>query len=270
MNDIPLFDSLTHPTLDDQWTVFGSSRENRMRDLLEQMSRNSVQRALAVGMEGIGGYDEAAYSRFILARSAALYPVAFYGDFEHTDHASIQAHLLRMKENRYIGIKIHPRLSGIDYACPALQTIIQAANELELAVLLCTYSYGRDRYRSVEQLFELLFGIRDCKVVLLHGGAVRLLETMEMARAFPNVLLDLSLTLCKYEGSSIDSDIRHLFQKFDRRICVGSDYPDFAPESLRRRFNEFASSIERAKAERIAFRNLYDYIGAKRYDDANR
>ena len=54
----------------------------------------------------------------------------------------------------------------------------------------------------------------------------------------PNVLLDLSNTLLRYQGSSLDRDIAWLFRSFDRRICIGSDYPDYEPGQLRARFEQ--------------------------------
>jgi len=76
------------------------------------------------------------------------------------------------------------------------------------------------------------------------------------------VLLDLSFTLCKYEGSSIDLDIRYLFEKFDRRICIGSDSPEFDLSKLRQRFNQLTEGLDIVKKKNIGFQNLQAYVGA--------
>jgi hypothetical protein len=93
-------------------------------------------------------------------------------------------------------------------------------------------------------------------VILLHGGVIKLLEVAEIVRHFPTVLLDLSFTLCKFAGSSLDLDIRYLFAQFDQRICIGSDSPEFTPMDLRIRFDSLSSGLIDAKVARIAGREF--------------
>jgi len=75
------------------------------------------------------------------------------------------------------------------------------------------------------------------------------------------------LTIMKYAGSSLDADLSFLFREFDRRICIGSDHPEYSHQDLRTRFEGFASAIARDKAENIAFRNIMAFIGC---DDLRR
>ena len=88
-----------------------------------------------------------------------------------------------------------------------------------------------------------------------------MLELAEVARSFPSLLLDLSFTLCKYEGSSVDADLRFLFRRFDRRICVGSDDPEFSLGDLRRRFDELSEGLDEGRRERIGWGNLAQLFG---------
>jgi predicted TIM-barrel fold metal-dependent hydrolase len=94
----------------------------------------------------------------------------------------------------------------------------------------------------------------------MHGGTVRLLETIEIVRSYNNVLLDLSFTICKYNGSSLDMDIQFAFDTYDRRICIGSDFPEFSPRDLRERFIFFSNAIPHEKAENIAYRNIAHFL----------
>lgn len=111
-----------------------------------------------------------------------------------------------------------------------------------------------------DKVMELLDKIRGNKVILVHAGAVRLLEYIEIARAFDNVLLDLSLTLCKYPGSALDMDIRFAFNNFDQRICIGSDSPEFHSSDLRCRFNYFSEGVTDNKLRNIAYKNLSAFL----------
>src|SRR5205085_2428141 len=85
-------------------------------------------------------------------------------------------------------------------------------------------------------LVSILKQVPEARVVLLHGGDVRLLQYSELVRFNPSLLLDLSQTLMKYPGSSIDMDLRFLFQSFDRRICIGSDFPEYSLRDVKGRF----------------------------------
>lgn len=265
MHDLPLFDSLMHPMPDGGW--MGDKikyRENKIEDQLASMARHNVRWGLAVGLgDQVGGYREDRYAKFIRDYSHNLYPVA-YCDFSRIrSQHDIIPYLTVLKESGYIAIKIHPRMSQISYSHPLLAGIVKEANEQGLGVLMCTYFWSRcGSYGDfgLEGLAGLLERIPDQKIVLLHGGGVRLLETAELVRHFPNTLLDLSFTLIKYEGSSIDLDIQYLFRNFDRRICLGSDSPEFGHDDLRRRFDFFTETLSVDKAENVAYRNLMEHL----------
>jgi len=255
---IPIFDCLTHPTMDGGWLRPGEAGQNRIERLLEQMETTGVRWALAVGMGGVGGYREEDYTALIRSHSRRLFPVA-YVDFDHLQDGCAEDYVRRLQVLGYVGIKIHPRRAAVTYADARVAEVIRAANARGLAVLVCTYGFEAGvncQKNSLEGLVELLVQVREERLILLHGGTVRLLELAEVARSFRNVLVDLSFTLCKYAGSSLDLDIAYLFRTFDQRICVGSDSPEFGLQELRARFDLFAQGLDRTKAENIAYRNL--------------
>lgn len=53
-----------------------------------------------------------------------------------------------------------------------------------------------------------------------------MLATSEIVRPMEHVLLDLSLTATRFADTSIGRDIEWLMRTFDRRICIGSDFPE--------------------------------------------
>ncbi len=55
--------------------------------------------------------------------------------------------------------------------------------------------------------------------------------------------LDLSFTLLRYAGSSLDADIRFFVENLDQRLVVGSDYPDYFPAEAFSRFFELTRQI---------------------------
>lgn len=264
MPSIPLFDSLMHPMPNGGWLSSRYSGANHIEKQVDSMRQNAIRWGLAVGLgPSIGGYQEEKYADFVLQAAANIYPVA-YCDFSKLSQATdVERYLVGLKKLGYIAIKIHPRIAGVSYAHPLMPAIIVAANDIGLGVLLCTYfwskcgGYGED---GIDGLMSLLVKVPEQKVILLHGGGVRLLEVAEIVRQFPNSLLDVSFTLCKYEGSSLDLDIKYLFNNFDRRICVGSDSPEFTHQDLRRRFDHFATGLSESKSSNIAHRNILAHL----------
>jgi predicted TIM-barrel fold metal-dependent hydrolase len=263
-NSIPLFDALAHPTPNGDWLRARAAGKNTFDHYLREMQEANCRWALCVGLGGIGGYDENNYADLVRSTSERLYPIAYFEFNQGLDAGELDARFGRLKQKGYRGIKIHPRLAKIQLDHPSLPAIIQRAMRADLLVLLCTnfYGPGADAHKNnLSALSKLLGELEDPKLILVHAGAVRLLETMEIARPYPRVLLDLSETFCKYEGSSIDLDIKFMFRKFDRRICVGSDSPEYSLLDVRRRFDAFAENLEAEKAINIAHKNLLEFIG---------
>ena len=265
MYDIPLFDSLTHPTLYGTW-IGATPCNNTLRELEAEMVANNVEWAFAVGMKDIGGYAVEAYADYIRSASQKVFPIAYY-DFNESDTGrEIVSKLENISRCGYSGIKLHPGFSGIDLRSEGLREVLGEAGSRKLPVLLCTFLH-RQTYHGIPCSYldfgPLLAGLpQTSKIILIHGGDVNLLALMEISRPYRNVLLDLSFTLCRYEGSSVDLDIRYLFRHYDQRICVGSDNPQFSLAQLRRRFDELAAGVDREKALNAAHRNLQAFIGA--------
>ncbi len=264
---IPIFDSLTHPTLDENWILPKWPSCASISELKTQMRDSNICGAFAVGMNGIGGYDEEAFLRMIKEEGDnKLFPVAFFA-FNQSSKKGYEKRLQEIKKKSYIGIKLHPRIGRFTLDNTDLPFVIDKANELGLVVMLCTYFYSNEislMSNNIERLADMLLKVnKESKVILLHGGVVRLLDMMEVVRAFPNTLLDLSLTLCKYAGSSLDMDIQFMFQSFDRRVCIGSDHPEIKLSQVRERFELFASKTSIEKAENIAYNNILSFTGIK-------
>ncbi len=262
---VPIFDSMTHPTPTGEWLAARWGAGNTFARLVEEMDGAGVTRALAVGMKGVGGYEASAYVRQVREWGPRLTPVAFCDFACVSAPRGVRAYLRRLQALGYAAIKIHPRLSEIVLLDARVECAVQGAAELGMGVLLCTYAYEpspRCLGNRLEDVQALLTRIQGAPLVLVHGGGVRLLEMAEVVRSFPHTLLDLSLTLCKYAGSSLDLDIRFLFERFDRRICVGSDSPEFGLRTLRERFDGFSAGLPPEKVRNVASGNLAAFLPA--------
>jgi predicted TIM-barrel fold metal-dependent hydrolase len=263
MFEIPIFDSLVHPTLDQGW--FGKPGVNKsIPDLLRDMDAANIVSAIAVGLEQPGsGFQLAAYAHWIRSQSKRLYPVATVSTKDLGSYGSVEKYLDAVVENGYIGVKIHPRLSGVSIGSPVAAQLARGAASRHFPLFLCTYNYKAGAFVETSELLRFIESAQETSLVLLHGGVTRLLEVLEVARMSPNVLVDLSFTMCKYEGSSLDLDLTFAFRTFDQRICVGSDGPEFSPAQLRARFEQLSQGLPKNKRRNIACENLQRVIGVE-------
>jgi predicted TIM-barrel fold metal-dependent hydrolase len=258
---IPIFDTLAHPTLTGRW--FESGKDAGFDTLAASLRKAGYLGAAAVGIYGIEGYSDEEFMQACRQRSG-LVPVA---GFNPGHKNSIGDELQRLRSLGYGAIKIHPRYTGMDIASRAFGETLAVAAEHGLVVFLCTYMHcGIERYPAEDPFFALVRALKaapTAKVVLLHGGDVQVLRYAELVRFNAKLILDLSMTIMKYRGSSVDADLAFLFRHFDRRICIGSDHPEYSHAQLRAQFEDLAHGIDREKAENIAFRNITAFLGCE-------
>jgi predicted TIM-barrel fold metal-dependent hydrolase len=97
---------------------------------------------------------------------------------------------------------------------------------------------------------------RNTNVVLLHGAGPHLLELFELVRMHAHLTADLSFTMLRYQGSSLDQDIQFLCSRLDQRVTVGSDFPEYTPTEALQRFRAMTQNLPEEKRENILWRNL--------------
>jgi len=255
----PIFDSLSHPTLTGKW--FQSKHDARFESLFASCEKNHIIQTFAVGMHTVEAYNHEDF----IARcktNPVLVPIA--GMNPHCE--DIKAEVKYIKSLGYRGVKLHPRFGNFDLASDKekLVHVLDACYEEGLIVLLCTYlATSTERFPTTDpywSLVEILKSAKKAKVVLLHGGITRVLLYADLVRFNKNLILDLSYTLIKYLGSSVEQDIKYLFQTFDQKICIGSDHPEFSQEELRAVAESLSEGISQEKKENIFHRNLSRFI----------
>ncbi len=253
-----LFDALAHPTVSGDW--LRSGRRASFAALDAELSQAGVERACAVGLDGIGEYEHIAFAENC-QRFPRLVPIAAYNPLAD---ASPQR-LRELRAMGYVGIKIHPRFSRLTQRLGTLGPVLRWAGEAGLVVFLCTYVHSAwGQYPTTDPFLDFVHSLREApetRVVLVHGGDVQLLRYAELARFNANLLLDLSMTLMKYPGSSIDADLGFLLRHFDRRICIGSDWPEYSLVEVRSRFEALAAGCPTDKVAHAAGLNLARFLG---------
>jgi len=255
--ELPIFDSLSHPTVTGRF--LDSSVDTSFETVSRQLRDNGFLGGCAVGMHGVGDYSHEAYLEACAAHDN-LYPVAGFDPRARDPHAEAG----RISALGFGAFKLHPRQAGIVLSEQQLGDILKAASVHGLVVFLCTYYHSAvAQHPLTDPLFTLVAALRrapEARVVLMHGGGVRVLEYAQLVRHNPNLLLDLSFTALKYRGSSIDLDVSHVMRHLDRRVCIGVDHPDFDPAALRARFDTLSDELDEDRARNVAYRNITQFL----------
>jgi predicted TIM-barrel fold metal-dependent hydrolase len=256
----PLFDANAHPSL--SGTIL--KKPASFPSLLQHLHDAGFIGACAVGLPASGEYD---HKNFLAACQAHpnLVPVAAWSD---VPTSKIEQEIFALQTLGYRAIKLHPRLCGMSVRDARFAQVLQACASAQVVVFHCTYQFGTDgSLHPIDPLPALMDAVANApnlKMVLLHGGGIEILRYSEAVRSNPNLLLDLSLTLTRYKRSSVDLDIAHLFNTFDQRMCLGSDFPEYTPSEIRDRFELLASGLSQTKRDNIGWRNIMSMVGVEK------
>ena len=248
------FDSLVHVTRDGTW-INGRDDASYAR-LMAELDRAGVSRACLVGLAGVVDND------YVLqcARTAngRLVPIAGIDPSSARDESGIADQVARARRDGFAGIKLHPRLNGYDPLGAQCLRAIAASAEQGLIVFLDTLF--RQPSRSTGYAADIIDSIAHrcagASMVLLHGGGAALLDVAEVVRLHGSLTLDLSFTLLRYAGSSLDADLRWVMGRLDQRIVIGSDMPEYTPAETFHRAEQLADGLAPEKWANIAHRNL--------------
>ena len=258
----PLFDANAHPAL------ATPGKPETFSVFVEKLAGANFFGACAVGLPHKEGFEHREFLKACQARKN-LFAVAAWPNIPSSE---IEGQLAALSAMGYRAVKIHPRLSGLSVRDPRFAQTLRMAAAAGLSVFHCSYQFAADNalhpVDPLPWLLEAVAGAPTLRMVLLHGGTVEILRYAESIRMNPNVLLDLSYTLQRYEGSSLDQDISFLFRTFDRRICIGTDYPDYEPAQLRVRFEALANGLPPDKRENIGWKNIAQFLGIEALPDA--
>lgn len=164
-----------------------------------------------------------------------------------------------------VGIKIHPRFSRIMLDDETtVGRIISAAHSSGLMVYVCTIfrapsgPYATPAHYVIAQIADKH---REGDIVFLHGGYTDLFSTGEVIRDYPHAWLDLSFTFMRFRKSSLVMDCGYLFETLDRKLMIGTDYPEHTPRELMKAIDHYILGrddldISEEKLDNIFSRNI--------------
>jgi predicted TIM-barrel fold metal-dependent hydrolase len=258
-----IVDSLTHITPDGRW--FSTTADASEKTLLSQMDENGIEKSVVVGL---AGYIS---NQFVLSacqrHSDRLLPVASFNPVQYAEAKTVAMEARKQLDGQgFVGLKLHPRLNQYDPLDPRALSLLDeiAAWETPLPIWLCTYFYYQGatlRRPAVDAIFELVSRHPTIPFILAHAGGPDILRLAHVVRHCPNAFLDLSFTLSRYLGSSVETDIRYLIGTFEKRLIFGSDFPEISQGQALNDLRGLAVNIKPGALERVLGINLLEILG---------
>lgn len=256
-------DCLTHVTPDGQW--FTTPHDASVERLLREMDTNGVRQSVVVAL---AGHIENAFVAEVCARypdrlvpGASLNPAEYAGP----DEARAAARKA-LKDSPFRVLKLHPRLGQYDPLDPRCLAVLEEIESWPqpLPVWICTLMRSRGGTLAkppVDTCHDLVGRFPKLTFVLCHSAGSDVLRLADAVRDCPNAFLDVSFTLARYQGSSVDQDLTYLFRTFDRRMLFGSDFPEMPVAQGLETFRALARGIPLEKCFGILGGNLGRILG---------
>lgn len=256
----PIFDSCAHPTLSGEWT--GGRPGLTFRDLAALRDELPLYNALAIGLPGVGDYEHGAFKRecdtWGFEGIAALTTV---------EHQTLGREFDAIASHGFRGVKIHPRLLRRNTSLDYLSNVFTMCQRFDLVCLLCTYEADKPGSLPSSDPFYQVCGalndVPDVRLILMHGGGARILQYAGLARHSESILLDLSFTLTDFMTATLETSIKDLVQKLDRRLCIGSDSPEFTIAETLKRVIAIAGDSNLEKLDNVLSKNLYRFFPSR-------
>jgi predicted TIM-barrel fold metal-dependent hydrolase len=255
-----LFDSLTHVTNDGTW--FHTSHDASVSTLLMELEKAAPSRACVVAIHGYN-MPNALVIEACAKAPDRLIPVAGLDPALFTSQEAATKELHALRAHGFRAVKIHPTLCNVRLDSAPFDWTMEACERISMPVFLCTVMRGRGYLANcspIELLYRTFVRHSGVSVLFLHGGLAELLACSDLVRALPNAMIDVSHTMMKYKGSSLELDLRYVFQKLDRRCVIGSDFPEHTPVEVRKRVTQLVKDCSEQQIENIFWRNLTSFL----------
>lgn len=254
------FDSLVHITEDGKW--FNSKIDASYDRLLLECKQNNVTKLMLSGLPGIIN-NQYLLDAFSL-QPELFVPIAGFDPTVYDCEKELTLALQKLSHDGFRGIKLHPRLNKYHPLDEKVKWAILNSVDYNLVVMFCTM-WGNPMPMLEKPIWAIIDEICriniNSKIIFVHGGYWDVLATSETIKNYENILIDLSYTFLRFKDVYRDR-FEYLFSRFDRKICLGSDFPEYSITDVIEYFNTF--HLNENKKENILIKNLQNFINIEK------
>lgn len=239
-----IIDCHAHVTASGQW--FGTPYEASIGRLEAEMTRSGIARAILIPL-GHTSTEDVRLCLDLAKKKPHKFAVA-------PQIAAVELSLLTGYEDVVAGLKVHPSLQQIDPTSAGVCEILDAASGMEMPVIFDTFMQSTTipmRLLDPKVFDELAKNRRDVTFVLAHSCWPHLLDAYVIAKANPNVYLDLSYFGKVADNTYLLHDFCRLLTKLERKVLFGTDFPEVDVTAYTSLWERCLHQLPEEKRERI-------------------
>ncbi len=217
----PIVDAHLHITGNGEW--FTGKHNASVELLLEQMDAGGVAKGIIMGLAQLNQNE---YLRRICEEhSGTLYAMAGFNPITE-ELAAVRDYL---SHKTFRGIKLHPRRDNFSPTDPKALAVYEEAEEKGWAINFDVF--GHSLHLPIEELRPTVFDrlakkFPNLKMVLSHCCVPWMLEAFFVAKSNPNLYLDCSFIIERFNKTSVMQDLLYTAKHLDRKLIFGSDFPE--------------------------------------------
>lgn len=244
-----IFDSLTHVTENGEW--FNTNHDATTKRLENELKNND---AIGAIVSGTPHHNDFCYN---YCKNHNKYEFHFAPALMVDDFDNLENFINKYKAKL---LKLHPRWLNSDVESKKIQNVLAFCEEQKIIVLLCTVFDRALSINPTHTLAKIGQNFPNLKVIFVHGGHTNLLSVAESIRSNDNIFLDLSFTLSRFYDSSLGLDINYLIRNFDKRICIGTDFPENTYEDVFKAIQFLNHDVNKLKEKGIFGQNIIEFL----------
>lgn len=250
-----IIDSHTNITPDGVWL---NPKFEASFDLLKnQMEQTNTEKAVLVSLSIQSNF----YIQTIIndSKNNSFKGVGFI-DFSRDDFVG-QASLLLA--NGFSGVKVHPRLQGINLCEKKYQYFWEFLNSKNCILLIDGYFHLANNSVMIKDLYPLNFEPHIAKYskinfIYAHCGFHKVMDVFFLCKSYANFYTNLSYSLNYIEKTSFYKDYEFLIEHCDRKVLFGSDFPEVSIKKSISDFLKLSDHLQDDKKNNILFNNAFN------------
>jgi len=202
---------------------FGRKIDASCETVVKQMRSAGINKGLILALAQLNQND---YVRAVCEKSGgSLFALAGFDPLRE-ELSDLEKYL---QSDCFKGVKLHPRRDNFSAMNEKLFPLYEKAENNSWAINFDVF--GHSTTLPMDELRPTVFDriakkFPDLNIVLSHCCTPWVLEAFFVAKSNPNVYLDCSFIISRYEKSSVITDLLYTARHLDRKLIYGSDFPE--------------------------------------------
>lgn len=246
-----------HVNITENGKWFNTKHDASISRLFDEMEEANVEKCLLISM------PYASTNKYI-ATVIEKFPDIFRGlgqiDFTNKPDKQING----IYSMGFSGLKIHPRMQGVNCNNPELANFWSRLNDRGAVVMIDGYfqTSSSSIYLNEIEPFKYEALVKkhiNITFIFSHMFSHRVFDAYNLAKSNKNVFLDNSHVLKYFENTSLIKDFAWIMDKLDERVIYGSDFPEYGLKEYMQRFQSFTKTNSNIR-ESLILSNLLKVI----------